>query len=251
MARVVRKVSGKAVRGQKKNKGILKSKRFWIISAIALVIVVAVGITIGILVNNDDTVEEVKVEDYFGQTHEYKGSEVKFEKISYSGLRLYTNTEFDDTLVEYAFFFATDLSTFYPKDLYDNDDKNLKKDVHEAMFNALVGLQYEIDKHNEGENDYDVKLYIVDTSQAAGSYNLNLLFDPAFGGSEEEETTIIFGLKSHDQDGIVKSYEGYKNGIFNDSISIFCNTFNKSTFETVINSSKTYMNLGFKDEKEN
>ena len=82
------------------------------------------------------------------------------------------------TIAEYAFFFATDLSTFYPKDLYDNDDKNLKNDVHEAMFNALVGLQYEIDKHNEGENDYDVKLYIVDTSQAAGSYNLNLLFDP-------------------------------------------------------------------------
>ena len=52
MARVVRKVSNKAVQNQKKN-NILHNKIFWIIISVVLVIGVAVGIVLGIVLNQD------------------------------------------------------------------------------------------------------------------------------------------------------------------------------------------------------
>ena len=59
MARVVRKVSNKAVQNQKKN-NILHNKIFWIIISVVLVIGVAVGIVLGIVLNQDKEERSVK-----------------------------------------------------------------------------------------------------------------------------------------------------------------------------------------------
>ena len=86
MARVVRKVSNKAVQNQKKN-NILHNKIFWIIISVVLVIGVAVGIVLGIVLNQDK--EEEVSHNYF---NEYQ--EVTFEQGSYYGILNYSDPDY-------------------------------------------------------------------------------------------------------------------------------------------------------------
>ncbi|MGM9970424.1 MAG: hypothetical protein ACI35S_08525 [Anaeroplasma sp.] len=246
MARIVRKVSGKDVRGQKRNKGILYSKKFWIIASVIAVIIIAASIITGVVIaNNNKSEEEVSVEDYFGMTQKTaNGVEVNFEKMSYSGLRMHSNPNFDDTFIEYIFIFATDLNSFYPMDLYDNDGNNLKNSVHSKIFELLVSLQYEIDQVNKADNDYSVKLYIIDTASTSGSENTGLLLDSNYGGNENENVTSIFSLTT--EDGLIDSYRGDKGGVIKD-INLLCTSLNVSDYTNVINASISFMKSGFKE----
>ncbi len=177
MARVVRKVSNKAVKGQKKErKGLLFSKKFWIIIISIVVVLAAAGITIGVIVaNNQKSKSTVEVDDYFGQTQKYKETEVNFEKITYQGVKLHTNSD-SELYDDYVFVFATDLNSFYPFDLYADSKKkdNMKVDRHSQIFDSLVNLQYVIDEFNK-TSDTSVRLFIVDTSTISGNSS-NLIY---------------------------------------------------------------------------
>lgn len=212
-----RKVSNKAVRGQKKDKGILKNKKFWIISIISLLVVVAAIVTTVVIVNNVEEEQTIEVDDYFNQKHTYKDStnteyEISFTKGSYSSARMYTNQNYEDTYVDYLFIFATDLSTFYPFDIVGNDGDVLKKkdDEHAKTFDALKRLQYEINKYNEN-NAKKSMLLIVDT--AANTENSTILVDEFFVGkdvSSNEGVSVVFSLVTIDGCDVEFAYESKK-----------------------------------------
>ncbi len=216
-----RKVSNKSVRGQKKDKGILKSKKFWIISILSLLVVVAAIITTVVIVNNLNKEETVEVDDYFNQTHKYtdksgKEQEINFTKGSYSSARMHTNVNYEDTYVDYLFVFVTDLSTFYPFDIKDsNGDVSKKKDEeHEKVFNALCQLQYAIDEYNaNNESNKKAMLMIIDT--AANAENVGLLTNEFFVGSElansESATSFVFSLVNIDGCDTEFAYQSEKN----------------------------------------
>ena len=88
---------------------------------------------------------------------------------------------------EYTFVFALDLSAFYPKELKDSDDNDLKEDRHEQIFNQLIELQYFIDRYNEIEDNSDEKiaLYIVDTKVVSGNNSSNIFTDTQFMSSAD------------------------------------------------------------------
>lgn len=213
-----RKVSNKSVRGQKKDKGILKNKKFWIISIISLLVVVAAIVTTVIIVNNVEEEQTIEVDDYFNQKHTYKDNtntehEINFTKASYSSARMYTNQNFEDTYVDYLFIFATDLSTFYPFDILDSDGEVLKKktDEHSKTFNALLKLQFEIDNYNKNSSKKSM-LLIIDT--AANSENSAILVDEFFVGKEvssSDNTSVVFSLVTIDGCDVEFAYESEKN----------------------------------------
>lgn len=182
LARVVRKVSNKAVSGQKKQGGIFKNKLFWIIAIVVVVIGVTVGIVLGITLNNNTEDDTNKV-DYFATNEE-----VDFTTASYSSVKNYTNINYynpqnnESLYVTNAFVFVYNLSSFYP----DSDDDSYVK-AHADLLSKLVDLQKAIDAQKE--NGVDVELYIVDSSVGDNS---SILYDTNFGGSEEEEITFMF-----------------------------------------------------------
>lgn len=187
MAHIVRKVSNKEARGQRK-----RNKKLWfIIGGICLVaILCAVFIPLGIYwASSDDTVE---VDDYFGQTQTYKVNdeehEVNFTKATYGRLLVDVETK----RVGHIFVFATDLSTFYPFTLEDSDGNDLKNSTHEAVFNMLVKLQYEIDQYNSKHEDLSTQteLLIIDTKSDDNSTNSSVLSNSTYAVSSDDDNTV-------------------------------------------------------------
>ena len=207
MARVVRKVS--AVKGQKKEGGLLRSKKFWIIlSSLVVAIVAAVIIIVLVIKNNTKSSEEVTVDDYFGQTQEYKKGastyEVNFTKSSYSGVVMHSKDSYEDTFVDYIFVFATDLSKFYIKDLKDSKDEVVQKkdSEYENIFTQLVALQYYIDAYNSTDPVNKAALCIVDTDTSKkGNMNSSIF---TFAGAEDG-SNIAFFLYTADE--VKKTYK--------------------------------------------
>ena len=252
MARVVRKISRKASRGQKRDNALLHSKKFWYIVAATVLVCAIVGVVVGVIVNNNKSEDTtVEVEDYFAQTWTYVDDskvshEIKFEKISYAGLAYHTNPNAsDEVFYDYTFVFATDLSTFYPVDLFDNDDKNLKNKEHEQIFNALIKLQYFVNLYNDQNEDYDIKLLIVDASSKTGSSNTQVLLNPKFGGSQGEDVTMMLSLVDHD--GYVSSYNKTDEDGKTTEVSLVCTGASYNTYSTAITRAINYMKNGFKD----
>lgn len=212
MARVVRKVSNKATKGQKRGNGLLHSKKFWIIVISIIVVLAAVGITIGVIVANNNKKKDstVEVDDYFGTTQRIHDTDVNFTKMTYQGVCLHTNPEEGELFNYFTFVFAADLATFYPEDIKDDDDEvTQEKNIqHENAFRNLVELQYVIDKYNEtAEDEYKVALYIVNSDQVDGNTSYNIYSDSKFVAKTSSETlgplfTII------GEDGIVEKVDG-------------------------------------------
>lgn len=239
MARVVRKVSNKAVKGQKREKGgLLHSKKFWIILISIIVILTAAGITVGIIVsnNNKKTEETVEVDDYFGQTQKFKETDVNFEKMTYAGVKLHSNTNAGSIMNEYTFVFATDLSVFYPKELKDNDDNDLKDDLHEKVFNQLVELQYYIDLYNADPNNSEerIALYIVNTVIVSGNNNSNIYTDTQY--MKSAKTTFLGPLFSASHDG-----EFLENNPDDETKSFYSEAFDDSTMSTAIGNAMNFV----------
>ena len=183
MARVVRKVSNKATKGQKRDKGaLLHSKKFWIIVISIVVVLIAAGITIGVIVaNNKKSEDTVEVDDYFGQTQKFQDNDINFTKMTYQGVKLHTNPEQGDLFNDFTFVFATSLQTFYPVELKDSDGNDYQNEKHKGTFECLKELQYEIDKYNASEDpEYKLALYIVNTDSVDGNTSYDIYTDSSF-----------------------------------------------------------------------
>ena len=212
MARVVRKVSNKATKGQKRGNGLLHSKKFWIIVISIVVVLAAAGITIGIIVaNNKKSDTTVEVDDYFGKTQNIHDTDVNFTKMSYQGVRLHTNPEEGQLFNDFTFVFATDLATFYPFDILDDDDEIAIHSVetHKSAFENLKELQYEIDKYNAlPEAEHKLALYIVNTDQVDGNSSYNIYSDSTYviPNTMTESMGPLFSIVG--EDGIIEKFDG-------------------------------------------
>ena len=240
MAKIVRKVSNKATKGQKREYGfkrLLHKKIFWIVTSVLLV-GIACAIILPIVLSSKDSEDTThKHPDYFNISATYTDKEnveheVNFKKISYAGLIMETSNNhdaikddnFDFNTIEYAFVFAIDVTKFYPEDYYktdedEEDDNNLKSEGDERIYKALIELQYQIDLYNENHpnTDDDVQLFIVDTSNKSTNDNISLLSDTKFGGSssDDESTdtkTTMFSLYKATEGEFTRAYSGYDRG---------------------------------------
>ena len=218
MARIVRKVSNKAVKGQKRERtGVVYSKKFWIIIATVLVLLIAAGITIPLVINkNNSSTSTVEVDDYFGQEQKYYDNTVKFTKMTYQGVKLHIN-ESSDVYSEYTFVFATSLDSFYPVELIDENDKDLNNEKNEQVFKLLKELQYNIDLVNEAAGTNKVNLYIVDTSAKDGNSSSYVFTDTSFNPDQTENLTELFFL--YTDDGLTKRPKGATSDVYGDSFS--------------------------------
>ena len=201
MARIKR-VSNKAVARQKRA-NIWKSKKFWIIASLAIILVAAAIVIPVVLVNlkSKDTVH-----DYF---KEYQSETVKFENESYDGILNYIKDDYvnpqnnKDLSVDDAFVFFYTSTSFHPVDEEptSTDDEYSKED--EALFENLVKLQTGIDTYNKSHNT-NIKLFIVDCKY---SFNISVNTDSVFGSlfSESEPGVGLVYVK----DG--EYYEYYDN----------------------------------------
>lgn len=192
MARVVRKVSNKALQGQKKQGKFYKKKWFLIVISAILVAVIAVVITLAIVLNKDDE-ESTNTIDYFATCEE-----VDFVKISHKGLANYIDEDYtnpqngDSLFVENVFVFAYDMSTFYPSK--EDDSENYNKS-HKDLLEFLKNLQIAIDEYNEAEGYIKAQLYIIDTTH---SNNADILKDEVYKGTESnEDATFLFSYLNH------------------------------------------------------
>ncbi len=239
MAKIVRKVSNKATKGQKREYGfkrLLHKKIFWIIASLLLV-GIACAIILPIVLSSKDSEDTTHEHpDYFNISTTYVDKdnnehEINFKKISYAGIIMETTLSVDilreDTnfnTIEYAFIFALDVTKFYPEDFYltdedeDDIDNNKKSEVDERAYNALKKLQYQIDLYNESHpnTDDDVALFIVDTSNSSTNSNSNILSDTKFGGKESDDSsssiTTMFSFYKATEGSFIRAYSGYDRG---------------------------------------
>ena len=185
MARVVRKVSNKAVQNQKKN-NILHNKIFWIIISVVLVIGVAVGIVLGIVLNQDK--EEEVSHNYF---NEYQ--EVTFEQGSYYGILNYSDPDYkniqtnESLYIKHILIFGYDSKYFYP----DSEDTDNYNSNHETLLKRLADLQKSIDEYNKTADKEDkAALFIVDTN--VGSNSEILSDSDLLGSLTSDELSFFF-----------------------------------------------------------
>ena len=133
MAQIKRKkVSNVATKGQKKSfKELRQNKWFWVICSCCLVVVIAAIVIPIVLVNVLS--KSTTTTDYFAETQVYVDKdknehEVKFEKMSYSGLLQHTNTVNKNFGVydSHVYIFALDVSAFHPVDYVDDNGEDQK-----------------------------------------------------------------------------------------------------------------------------
>ena len=194
MARVVRKVSNKSVRGQKKEKGLFSNKLFWIITSAVLVIGVIVGVLIAVLVDDSSETETV---DYF-KTEET----VKFNVSDYYSVSNYVTPDYKDVITgeklshTHVFDFAYDSTLFYP--VKNEDNEETYNQLHETLLARLIDLQKEVDSAKE--KGVDIELYIIDTSILSNSY---ILTDMTFAGDtySDESSSMMF---TYIEEGLVQ-----------------------------------------------
>lgn len=223
MARVVRKVSNKATKGQKREKGaLLHSKKFWIITISILVVLITAGIIIGVVIaNNNKKDETVEVDDYFGKTQRIHDTDVNFTKMTYQGVRLHTNAEEGELFNDYTFIFAADLASFYPEELINSDDVDLKDSKHKEIFDALIELQYEIDRYNNSdEPDHKIALYIVNTDQVDGNTSYNIYTDTKYVSSTSGSNSMGPLFSAVDEGGLISTVNSrtiYANDYYEDN----------------------------------
>jgi len=223
MAQIKRKkVSTAAVKGQKKDNNLVKSKKFWIIISSIVAGLILIGVLIWVIIYNVNKSSGNETPDYFGGKSDIamsneltKNETVSFTKSSYQGVLMHRDHNgSNEVYQEYIFVFATDLTKFYADDainkgLSTDDDNYISKSTIETdnkLFNQLLQLQYEINNYNEARKkdggSEKAALYIVDTSIAD---NTSIFADTLFGGSEDNSTSILFCMLS--ENGLEKYYD--------------------------------------------
>ena len=234
-----KKVSTAKVAKQKKN--LLKNKLFWIISSIAIVLIAA-GIIIPIVIVNSQNSNKEKTE-YFSITHTYEDKEVNFTKSTYESVIMHTSElDFEaeegfKTYQKHIFFFAFDLSTFYPDKSMDTDETTYFNSTHKEALTSMLKLQSQIDAYNKAiledgnqDNDEDVVyLYVLDLSKGNNSYAVTSSYTQYFGCADAQ--SFAFGYIN----GVNKLVKDYKH---NDITEILytndLNTFNTTVCDNAI-----------------
>ena len=186
---------------QKDKKGLLKSKKFWIIFSSVLVALIAIGVTIGLVVYFNNKKDEKK--DYFRSCEE-----VEFEYASYDRIVNYANPDFNnpqgkkDVTIEYMFVLVYNSANFYPSKT-DNESKYLEAD--EDLLKRMIDLQKTINTSKEaGKN---VELFIVDTNY---SWNVNAYTESLFGGLYTDDSSSYDPMLVYIENGEYKaSYNEY------------------------------------------
>ena len=216
MAQIKRKkVSNAAVKGQKKENTLLKSKKFWIITSSIVVGLALIGFLVWLIVYLNTTKTNENPDYFAGESNielKYENKDVKFTKSSYQGIMMHSNQEGNenDMYVDYIFVYAANLKTFYADNSINSgltsDDENYIStdtiDMYSKLFNQLIKLQYTIDTYNAKSTGHKAQLYIVDTSVAD---NQSLLASKDFGGSDDSGFTTMFCLLT--EDGLKKYYD--------------------------------------------
>ncbi len=254
MAQIKRKkVSNVATKNNKFSFKELPKKWWFWCCLIILLAGIALAIILPITLSNNSSSEEKP--DYFKTTQEYKVDdktyEIKFEKMSYSGVLQHIDSTKPDMYDDYVFVFATDLSAFYPEDYYlstDTDkENNLKNTEHERIFDLLIKLQYNINKYNEN-NNAKCKLYIVDTTSNSYLENKSILDDSSkFKTSGSDYPLLAF----YKDDKLVEKFSATINGQFRDDWDLYYyQAASSSKFQTIINNAIKYIENNFIDEEE-
>jgi hypothetical protein len=251
MAQIKRKkVSNKAVRKESFKK-LMHNKKFLIIASSVLAVVILAAVLIPVLIAiNTKTKEKY---DYFqGEASTYEVAftengvkhEVKFQELSYDGIRMVHEYQRD----LHIFTFATDFSSFYPdKAINDGVDEDSDEYIalsriqtDDSIFSQLCKLQYQIDEYNKKEGYVSVQLFIVDTSKAS---NVGLVTDSLFISNSENDQLTLFTYM--DTDDLKTSYI-VKEGQIERSISL--NSTDKNEIKTsIINDAIAYIKNDFDD----
>ena len=198
MARVVRKVSNKSARSQKKG---LDKKQKTIIGSIVggIIVVVAVVLTIVLILVNNNTTEEFH--DYLSDTQTVildsttnEETTVNFTKMSYSGVLYHhnnsnSNTNYrDNEYVKFVFVYAQDFHNFYP----DESDEDNFNQSDKDLLARLARFQARVDEYNKTASDEDQAVfYLVDTYY---DYNQGIFDDEYVGTSGDVTITSMFCL---------------------------------------------------------
>lgn len=238
MAQIKRKkVSSKAVKGQKRENNLIKSKKFWIITSSIVLGLAILGVGIWLIVSFTTKTTTVDNPDYFGKSTEYldvykdktENNKVEFNKMSYDGLLMHIDSEDPKVYVEYVFVFACNFKNLYVDNTINTGktsgdagyiaEDNIK--AHSKLFSQLAFLQYRINKYNESEAINErVEFYVIDTSIAD---NLGVFSDERFGGSSENSSAVTFFLYSYG-DLIRYSDEDEQKTIFGNDVTLITNT---------------------------
>ena len=160
MARVVRKVSNKSAKSQKKG---LDKKQKTIIGSIVggVIVVVAVVLTIVLIVVNNTTEE---FHDYLADTQTVvldsttnEETSVTFTKMSYSGVLYHHNNSNSNSnyrnneYVKFVFVYAQDFHNFYPDEADEDNFNQSDKD----LLARLARFQARVDEYNKTASDED------------------------------------------------------------------------------------------------
>lgn len=195
MARVVRKVSNKSAKDQKKTDN-KKKWRVWGGSIVAALIVIAAVVVILVICLNkssDDFVDYLDGE----QTVLVDDVETKitFTKSTYSSVLYHHNNSNDNSeyrensYYKYVFVYAQNFHTFYPD---SSDEDNYTKN-DEELLNRLRKFQARVDAYNKTvDRDEQAIFYLVDTYY---DYNQGILDDSTnFGTSSDDSVSNLFCL---------------------------------------------------------
>ena len=241
MAKIKKKrVSNVATKNQKKDNWfirLLHNKIFLICGGIILVAGITLAIVLPIVLTSNKS--EYKLPDYFGEKQTYNNTDVTFTKANYSSVLQHTNANdgnYEDSKMfkDYVMVFATDFSSFYPKDYKDENGESKDANTnHQEAFNDLVQLQYTVDQYNK-TGDKKVALYIVDTKSATGSENVGLMTNTKFGGSENGSDVLFF---MYTADGLKKNFKESATV----SNNLYSNTYD-STLRTAVDNVINYIN---------
>lgn len=255
MAQIKRKkVSNKAVKGQKKENGLLKNKKFWIIISSIVGAAAIITFVVWLIIHLTSSTSNTNP-DYFAgssdlkmSSEKTKNTEVKFTKCSYEGVVMHTDLQgnTNEAYIDYLFVYATDLTTFYAdstinKGLESTDEGYIATSViddYNKLFYQFVYLQYEIDQFNK-TSEQKAALYIVDTSVADNS---SIFADDKFGGSDDSTNTSLFFL--YELDGLRK-YADKKADSSEKGNKLIYSAKNTEIAQTSINNSVNLMKKNF------
>ena len=249
MAQIKRKkVSTKAIKGQKKENTLLKNKKFWIILSSIVVGLAILGVGIWLIVYFATQSNTKDNPDFFGKSTEYvdvykdktNNEKIEFSKMSYDGVCMHAYAEDSKVYVEYMFIFAADLSHFYVDDTVNTGKNSDAEDyvsqdtikAYKDLYRQLAFLQYKINEYNKNSEE-KVVLYIVDTSN---NDNLGILTDTNFGGSSDNSAVVTFLLYSYGELNKFADEDEQK--------KIYCTTISEVT-NTGINNAYNFMTNGF------
>ena len=200
MARIKRVGGRRASVKAESGKKFLWSKKFWILCSSILVVLIAAGVTIGLVLYFNNKTDSKK--DYFRTCEE-----VEFKYASYDGVANYADPEFNnpqggDLTIDYIFVLVYNSSSFYPSKSDDEDNYN---EEDKELLNRMINLQKTVNEAKKSGKD--VELFIVDTNY---SWNVNAYTESLFGSLYSDDSSAFSPMLVYIENGeYVASYNAH------------------------------------------